>query len=44
MDDYNIDNTPLVNTRTLLVNIRTPLVNIRKALAYLFKTPYNNIT
>ena len=44
MDDYNIDNTPLVNTRTLLVNTRTPLVNTREALAYLFETPYNNIT
>ena len=39
-----MDNTLLVNIRTLLVNIRTPSVNIREALAYLFKTPYNNIT
>ena len=43
MDDYNIDNTLLVNTRTPLVIIRTLLVNIREALAHLFKTPYNNI-
>ena len=43
MDDYNIDNTPLVNTRTPLVNIYTLLVNIREALTYLFETPYNNI-
>jgi hypothetical protein len=44
MDDHNIDNTPLVNIRTPLVNTRTLSVNIREALAYLFKTPYNNIT
>ena len=44
MDDYNMDNTLLVNIRTLLVNICTLLVNTREVLAYLFKTPYNNIT